>query len=70
MTDEIWTLEINKPFKTVDYLILSGYLSKLEPKGDKVMSMISTTNGYKILVKAFRTEAFEERYPEVKINKL
>ena len=65
----MWALDIKGKFDTVNYLLLKDYLEKLEPKGEKVLGLVSQTNGYRILVKEFETAAFVERHPDIIINK-
>lgn len=67
--DKLWILDVDSKNETYLQGIFINLDSRIDPIGDKVISVLNTTSGYHIITKAFNTLQFGKLYPEIEIHK-
>ena len=68
MKEKRWIVDIDtKDFDTL--FEVSKFLMVLQPVGDKIEAVIPTKNGVHLITKKFDVRRFQEKFPEIDIQK-
>lgn len=63
-----WIVDIDAPLE-YDEAELLGFLSNIEPIGDKLITKIPTKSGYHLISKPFNVQKFKEKYQNIDVHK-
>lgn len=63
-----WILDIDeRNLSTVKSIGI--FIENIEPKGNKVLILLDSKNGFHLITKPFNVEEFKKKYPEIEVHK-
>jgi hypothetical protein len=67
--DKKWIIDIDDMFNDDQYLDLVNFLHDLEPIGGKVITNLSSKNGFHIITTPFNMQKFKDTHPTIDVHK-
>jgi len=67
--DKKWIIDIDDIYNDEQYLDLVNFLHDLEPIGSKVITNLSSKNGFHIITKPFNMQKFKDTHPTIDVHK-
>lgn len=64
-----WIIDIDEKLDNDIFDYIGIILNNIEPKGDKVITIIDTKNGHHLITKPFNVQEFSKYYPNFDIHK-
>lgn len=62
-----WILDIDDRDKNI--IELTGFIGEIEPKGNKILEILDSKNGFHIITRPFNLETFKKKYLDIEVHK-
>lgn len=64
-----WILDLDFIPYGAEHLDINDFITEIEPKGNKLITVIESKSGVHMIVKPFNLQSFNKKYPHIEIHK-